>query len=77
MTKTNPHLEFLCIFQEETGEIFINQFHQSRSSLSDIKTYVGQWASRRVPMPEKVQACIKVLSGGKFIIVEKGFFRFA
>lgn len=75
--RTNPHLEFLCIFQEETGDIFLNQFHQPRSSLSDLKTYVRQWAGRRAPHPVKVRACIKVLSGGKFIVVEEGFFKFA
>lgn len=70
--RTNPHLEFLCIAHEETGEIYLHQFHHSRTT--DIEYYFRAWTKNH-RLPGKFVACIKVLSDQKFIVVEEGYFK--
>lgn len=74
---TNPHLEYLCILHEDTGEVFVTQFHKPRSMR--IQQYFEQWARSKIeastPLIGKFAACIKLSENGAWRVVEKGFFK--
>lgn len=75
---TNPRLEFLCVLQENTGEIFLHQFNQPRCA--SLQNYFWEWAISKTkgdgtPLAGRFTTCIKTYENGAWCVVEEGFFK--